>query len=591
MQHQPDPNLFIVHYGPCEPNDMMPAQMIPYDQRVHANMQQWQCLQRAGQIRRKEFMLSDRANWPSLPELTRQQTGPQPGPRGIPQQMAYPPQGVAGPPAKRARHSQSQPQQPPLPNAPPADNPFDDDEDISRGDMFDHLSPREISLGRYAQNHEWMEEILTSPYRFHQITPSDLNLGLKGPLAALTDGIFAAQSSDVVTTSSEKPFVGRLDPEKAKEFQKRVEEHLRSEKESIEAMKAAHEKELASMRKKSKLRTLEREVRRAVDSGSELWKPHDGADIRDDSFKKTVEELVQEIESSTGRKIDDKPIVKCIQNGGYQAPAPEPVAPPQPVQMSRQPSQAPSQNSAVMVAETDVDMGGTAAGLLDQMHTGLSNTSTPVNNFPTPQPQLSAAHSSAGTPTNANAPSPAVSQPPPAPTQPQQPPPQQEQQQPEEKPQEANEDVSMGGTDAPTNEAAETTPDQGTGSGDWVVVPKDGPSADAANAGPAAPAEGEGEGDSTPKPSVAPAKGPSAAATPAATEGGSITFDQNDFSSLGDLDTAGDALANYDAPALDGSAGELGEGLDLQMDMEDSAFGAAFHGVEGASGGTPGQDM
>lgn len=585
MQHQPDPNLFIVHYGPCEPNDMVPVQMIPYDQRVHANMQQWQYLQRAGQIRRKEFMLSDRANWPSLPELTRQQTGPQPGPRGIPQQMAYPPQGVAGPPAKRARHSQSQPQQPLIQNAPPADNPFDDDEDITRGDMFDHLSPREISLSRYAQNHEWMEEILSSPYRIYQITPADLNFGFKGPLATLTDGIFTAQSGDVVASAPDKPYVGRLDAEKAKEFQKRVEEHLRRETESIEAMKAAHEKELAAMKKKSKLRTLEREVRRAVDSGSELWKPHDGADIRDDSFKKTVEELVQEIESSTGRKIEEKPIVKRVQNGGYQPPAPEPVAPPQPVEVSRQPSQTPSHNSAVMVTETDVDMGGTAAGLLDQMHTGLSNTSTPVNNFPTPQPQLSAAQSSAGTPTNANDSTPAVSQPPAAPTQPQQPA-QQQPQQPKETPQQANEDVSMSGTDAMANAPTETTPDQGTGSGDWVVVPKDGPSADAANAGPAAPAEAESE--NTPRPSAVSAKGPSAAATPAATEGGSITFDQNDFSSLGDLDTAGDALAGYDAPALDGSAGELGEGLDLQMDMEDSAFGAAFHGVDG---GTPGQDM
>lgn len=588
MAHQPDTNLYIIHYGPCDPNDMIPAQMIPYDQRVHANMQQWQYLQRSGQIRRKEFMLSDRANWPSLPELTRQQTGPQPGPRGVPQQMAYPAQGVVpGPPAKRARHSQSQSQQPPLPNIPAPETPFDDEEDVGRGDMFDHLTPREVSLGRYQQNHEWMEEILSSPYRIYQITPMDLGLGLKGPLAPLTEGIFTAQGSDVSTQVPEKQYVGRLDPEMAKEFRKRVEDHIQTETKNMEAMKAAHEKELAEMKQASQLRLLEREVRRAEDAGSELWQPHDGADIHSESFKKTVEEIVQEIESSTGRKIESKAAVKCVDTGGYQAPAPEPepepVAPAQAAQLSRQPSQ----NSAAMVnvatlRETDVDMEGTAAGLLDQMHSGLSSTSTPVNSFPTPQPQLSAAQSNAGTPSNVNVQSPSQSEPPaPAPQQQEVPKSQ------ESIPQLSNEDVSMGGMDG-ARDYTDSAPDQGTGSGDWVVVPKEGTSSGSGSQTPAA-----AEGSNAPKPAfpAAAAKPSSAATTPAVTEGGSVTFDHNDFSSLGDLDTAGDALAGYDAPALDGSAGELGEGLDLQMDMEDSAFGAAFHGVDPNSSGTPGHDM
>ncbi|PHH77180.1 hypothetical protein CDD80_869 [Ophiocordyceps camponoti-rufipedis] len=85
-----------------------------------------------------------------------------------------------------------------------------------------------------------------------------------------------------------------------------------------------------------------------------------------------------------------------------------------------------------------------------------------------------------------------------------------------------------------------------------------------------------------PQPQPQPPASTSAAATPA-----SATFDQNDFSSLGDLDTAADAdaLDGFDAPDLDGAAGELGHGLDLQMDIEDSAFGEAFQGV----GGTPGE--
>lgn len=574
---QPDPNLFIIHWGPADQNEIVPSNTIPYDQRIHAQMQQRQFLLKAGAIRRKEFMLSDRSNWPSLPELTGRQMEPQMAPRGVPQQMAYPPQGVAGPPAKRARHGQSQGGQAPPPGMQPMDPAFDDDEDTSRGDMFDHLTPREISIGRYQHNHEWMEEILSSPYRLKQITPTDLNLGLMGELASLTQGIFAAQGGDAITKSPDESlaYVGRLDSGKADEFRTRVDDHLAKEKNEMEEMKKKYEAEIADMKKNSFLNTKEKELRSVHDAGSELWMPHDGGEVKSEGMKKTVEEIMKEIESSTGRKIESQPAVKCVQQGGYQAPAPEPepVAPPppppqqqQPPQMSRQPSQAPSHASGLVIGDSDMDMGGTAAGLLDQLGTGFSAHSTPANNFPTPQAHLSAGHSNAATPQSANVDSPAVVQP------------------PQQQPQSTGDDISMGGT----NDAPKTTPDQGTGSGDWVVVPKGGTPDVSAQ-----PAAGNVAGSSgnTPKTTDAPSVKPtSAAATPAVTDGG---FNNDDFASLGDLDTAGDALAGYDNPTLDGSAGELGEGLDLNMDMEDSAFGDAFHGVDTGASGTPGggQDM
>jgi len=113
-----------------------------------------------------------------------------------------------------------------------------------------------------------------------------------------------------------------------------------------------------------------------------------------------------------------------------------------------------------------------------------------------------------------------------------------------------------------------TAPDQGTGNDDWVVVPKGGspsggPNPDAASAQPSKPA--------------------SAALTPA----DGLSFDNNDFSSLGDLDTAGDALEGYDPPSVDGTGG-LG---DLNMDLEDSAFGDAFHGVQQSGANTPGDGL
>jgi hypothetical protein len=51
----------------------------------------------------------------------------------------------------------------------------------------------------------------------------------------------------------------------------------------------------------------------------------------------------------------------------------------------------------------------------------------------------------------------------------------------------------------------------------------------------------------------------------------------NDFADLGDLDSAGDALASYGGGDGMGDLGDLG---DLDVGMDDSAFGDAFHGVE-----------
>jgi hypothetical protein len=90
-----------------------------------------------------------------------------------PQTMAYP--------AQHATVGTSTETSPELQRMPPsaatgtvAVLDIDDEEDTSRGDFFDHTTPREISMSRYKQNHEWMEEILSSPYSINQIIPADL---------------------------------------------------------------------------------------------------------------------------------------------------------------------------------------------------------------------------------------------------------------------------------------------------------------------------------------------------------------------------------------------------------------------------------
>ncbi|KXX80101.1 SWI/SNF and RSC complexes subunit ssr4 [Madurella mycetomatis] len=594
-----DSNLWIVHYGPAEKTDRLPVNAIGIPPPMQQMLNFRQHLFQMGQIVRKDFMLSDRVNWPQIPFPQRGQSmyAPPMPQRHVPQAMAYPPHpgpAVGPTPKRRAGHGPAG-NQPQMMGAgfASAEGAFDDEEDISRGDMFDHLSPREISMARYQQNHEWMEEILSSPYRIGQIEAVDLGLGRKGELAALTGGIFEAQGGDALAAGPKKPYTGQLDPGLAEQFRKRVQERNETVRVEIEQMKAQHAKRLAKFKGNAAIKDAEQALRATTqDTGPEFWRLEgrleDGEEPGNQwnqKQNKSLEEIVASVEEIVGKRAVVVRDVHRVQDGGYQEPAPEPEVVQPPLQvprdptdagltvpMSRQPSHAGSHASGVMIGDSDIDMGGTAAGLLDQMHTGFSSTSTPVNSFPTPQPQLSAIPSNAATPANLNVPSPHPTQ---APTsQPSGP---------------TQGDVNM--EDREATRDTTTAPDHGTGSGDWVVVPK----ADV-------PPNNNNNSSSTTQPvnqtitTTAPTQQPqhmsskpvSAAGTP------SLNFDgdNNDFSSLGDLDTAGDALASYDPPS--GDEGGLGVDDDLNMDMvEDSAFGDAFHGVEQhghGQGSTPAAD-
>ena len=650
-----DPSLWIVHYGAIENNETIPVSVIPRDPRTQAMIETRAYLQRCGQIQRKEFILSDRVNWPQIPWPREPARQPAYGAgRGVPQAIAYPshPPAAVGPPSKRARTNQAAHAQAPPAMVPQQDTVYDDEEDVSRGDQFDYMTARDISLDRYKQNHEWMEEILSSPYRMGQIKFSNLGLGFKGELSRLTDGIFEAHAEDVIAEKQPKSVFTQIDADQADAFRKRISNHIESTTAEIEKMKAEHAKKMAQFKQNSLVTTSERELRMAVDgSGPDTLQlegrvdnNEDGAPRWHSKHNKKVEEIVSQVEAFLGRRAEVIHDLRRIQDGGYQEPEPEPELEPEPEPeaepepepqtepqpaptsgstpvpqtdapagtqpladtassaMSRQPSNTGSQNSGIMVGDSDIDMGGTAAGLLDQMHTGLSSHSTPANNFPTPQAAGSAVQSAAGTPAN-----PSAASPPAAP----------QQQQAEAVKQGEAEDVTMDGTDN------KPTPDQAPGTDDWVVVPKGGAASDASGNTPAAASE-------PPKPqAAAPSSKPaSAAGTPATTggdAGGSGTAagdppgstggfeagDQIDFSSLGDLDTAGSAMVDFGSSntpgaGVEGVGGEGGEGqgereeeggaappaetenLDLNMEMEDSAFGDAFHGVEPAtSGATP----
>lgn len=532
---QVDPSLWIVHYGPNSAQDRMPVNMIPIDPRTHAMMQSRMQLQRGGQIARKEFMLADRLNWPTINPPREGRGHPmmaqQPHPRTIPQQMAYPPQPPV--PNKRARTSAHQNQQ--MMSAAPF-IPYDDEDDTHQGDVFDHMSPRDVSMARYTRNHEWMEEVLGSAYRIGQITPADLGLGLQGELSSLTQGIYEASGVDAHKKPPAKPVVGHLDPKQADEFRKRVSEKIENDKAEMARLKEQHEKMMDKFKSNSILNRAEKDLRVAVDeTGPEFWrlegKEEDEGEATtqwNGSEHRKVSDIVADVESALGRHIAVVSDVRRIQDGGYQEPAPEPESLPLPPaaplpnangagqgELSRQASQAGSQASGVLAGDSDIDMGGTAAGLLDQMQGGTSSTSTP-------QPQPPTIASDAATPANAAA----------------------TQVTTEQVPANASEDVTMEDSDQAKD--VSTAPDQGTESGDWVVVPKGGVSPNAsASAAPVV--------DSAP--------------IPTESMEANKSVDNDDF-----MNSAGEAL---DQSAADDTPGDFGD-----IGMEDSAFGEAMYGAE-----------
>lgn len=411
--------------------------------------------------------------------------------RNVPQAFAYPPSAKR---SKTAAHAQQH-----MVPTPATFATYDDEEDTSSGDMFDHMTPREVSLARYTRNHEWMEEVVHSMYRVGQIIPGDLGLGLQGELSSVTQGIFEASGVDAHLKPPSKPVVGHLDADQAALFRQRVADKILADQKEMAKMKAQHERRMAKLRGSSAISRAEQELRLAVEeTGPELWRlegKEEDAEEDDGpsttTSRRKVDEIVADVESALGRHIQVVSDVRRIQDGGYQEPAPEPktllVPPPAPAPAS----------SGASLRGGDVDMGGTA--------TGSINPTDHTQQVPLPSNPAATAT--------------------------------------------ASEDVAMQNSDQPSHMA----PDQGTGSGDWVVVPKGGVSPTGASAAPAG-------------------AGPS---EPAQTPGG-------DF---GDLNTAGEALNSY--------TNDLGDGMDLGG-VEDSAFGDAVFGVEesrGSAANTPAEGL
>lgn len=335
----PDPSLLIVHYSRAAPTDHIPAARIPVLPQVQAMLSQRRFLQSQGQLARKDFMLHDRMNWPTI------NFPPQMAPHGFAQPQGAYPSAMVRPPYY-PQPGQAIPGAPgPIPAKAPRGHRASsaamsgataefalEDEDVSGGDLMDLLTPREVSKMRYQQHHEWMEEIFASPYAISQITPVSLGLGRKGELESLTAGFFDAPvvpSTNQKDTDSSQPT--KMEPVKAEEFASRVARRVADMSAEIEKLKKRHARRMEKFNRSSLLKDAELRLRDSAtnptDTGSEIWRlegrvevPAEGESPQAEPVvhqaKYKVDDVVKELETTWRKQVVSEPKVSCVEKGG-----------------------------------------------------------------------------------------------------------------------------------------------------------------------------------------------------------------------------------------------------------------------------------
>ncbi|KAH0338568.1 DUF1750-domain-containing protein, partial [Aureobasidium melanogenum] len=332
----PDPSLWLVHYSQADPQNCFPTAQLPLSHQSRQQLAERQWIESQGRLDRQDFMLHDREKWPQLS---------MPGRAAVPGVPAYnqsmyqqspmahignprfsgnfyqqAQQGPAGPsPAKRAR------QHPPA-HAPAAaaalmaqDTSIEDEENVLLGDLLDHLTQRDISLTRYMQHHDWMDEVYSSPFATGQIIPMDLGFGLMGELAGLTEGLFDTPNSaleKVEPKSKDTPAAyKKVTSEQLQEFEKRIQAHKEKEQDEIARMKEEHARRMDSLRKSKSLVKAEKKLRNASwkpsSSSNEFWRLEKTND-------QDANQIVEQVEELLGGSIQAQKEATMISEGGYR---------------------------------------------------------------------------------------------------------------------------------------------------------------------------------------------------------------------------------------------------------------------------------
>ena len=357
-----DPSLWLVHYCAADAVDRIPANSVAISRQAGHFFAQRASFQRHGQLSRNEFMLHDRARWPTVNLPPNVNLAPSvnlpPGNTVHPSQhaMAYPSTAVPRPGQSQQQQFVQQPQarvgqandnipsnirqrsrklrarldaraaaQAAAANAVPAPASTDDED----GDSLDYLTPRDISSNRYKQHHEWMEEIYNSPYETSKIIPGDIGLGRKGEIEALTKEFFKAHlNPEPERTSDSGPSeAGKLGPEKMVAIHKAFEAYMAEQDAEIEEMKREHARNMAAMEKSRRLGALDRELQTApmhADNRDAAYCIFDcstgicGHNISStDPPRRTVGEIIKEMEELLAMKLEEThEEVICVENGG-----------------------------------------------------------------------------------------------------------------------------------------------------------------------------------------------------------------------------------------------------------------------------------
>lgn len=218
----------------------------------------------------------------------------------------------------------------PMPHGSDRDTTLLDEDDVSKGDILDFLTPREISKVRYQQHHEWMEEIYSSLYSTEQIIPPSLGLGKKGELESLTKDTFelpivfrTSKNKDEIKTPA---VIGKMEPGKADEFTARANARMAAIKEDIQRMKKKHAERMEKMERTSRVfKDAELRLRNSSGSnGAGIWRSgsadengEEGSPVKAKETE-SVKQILEDVASKTGKHVAPVSEVTCVQRGGLQ---------------------------------------------------------------------------------------------------------------------------------------------------------------------------------------------------------------------------------------------------------------------------------
>lgn len=183
-----------------------------------------------------------------------------------------------------------------------------DEENAGAGDLLDMLSPQEISVTRYTQHHEWMEEILSSPYAIRQIVPVNLGLTLTGELGELTSGLFDAPTTHQAVGDDYRA----IKASQVAELEKRVNAYVMSSKRQLVEMQQAHTKKMADLKSHKRFAGYERRLAELPP----LPRAGEHASQQPAQVSTKIDALVAEVARETGARLDRRRQVVRVQRGG-----------------------------------------------------------------------------------------------------------------------------------------------------------------------------------------------------------------------------------------------------------------------------------